>query len=355
MTTLELEADVAALTEALVNVASVSHHEAELAGMVDLALRRIPHLQTQRQGNTVVARTSLSRPHRVIVAGHLDTVPVNQNLPSHRDEQFVHGLGSCDMKGGIAVALSIAAALPDPAVDVTYIYDDGEEVEQEFNGLAILARQAPELLTADFAILMEPSGARVEAGCQGSLDVRIRTAGRRAHSARSWTGHNAIHVAAPVLNRLVDYQPRRPMIDGLEFHEGLNAVAIAGGVAMNVIPDECFVSVNHRFAPDRTPAQAQEFVRSYFAGFEIDVLDASPAAPPGLTSPQTASFIKAVGRPVSAKLGWTDVARFAQLGIPAVNFGPADPLLAHTQHERVPIAQLHACRDILFQWLSRGW
>ncbi|MET0766723.1 MAG: succinyl-diaminopimelate desuccinylase, partial [Aeromicrobium sp.] len=261
MAILDLSSDVVSLTAALVDIASESLAEAEIADAVEVALRTYPHLEVVRDGHTIVARTHLGRAERVVIAGHLDTVPANNNWPSRLEGGNLHGLGSCDMKGGVAVALLLAASVPDPVRDVTYVFYDGEEIAAEFNGLGRLARERPELLAGDFAILMEPSDAGVEAGCQGTMRIEIRTAGERAHSARSWMGSNAIHALAPVLDGLNAYVPREVEIDGLVYREGLNAVGIRGGVAGNVIPDECTVQVNYRFAPDRTAEQAADEVR----------------------------------------------------------------------------------------------
>jgi succinyl-diaminopimelate desuccinylase len=308
----------------------------------------------QRFGHTVVARTRHGRPERVVVAGHLDTVPLNDNLPARRDETRLHGLGSCDMKGGVAVALRVAATMPVTNRDLTFLFYECEEVEAERNGLQLLSQSNPELLEADFAILMEPSDGVVEAGCQGTLRVDVTTRGERAHSARSWTGVNAIHGAADVLARLSAYQPRRPVIDGLEYHEGLNAVFISGGVAGNVLPDLCTVSVNHRFAPDRSVEEAYAHVREVFEGYEVELSDCAPAAMPGLSVPAAAAFVEAVGGTANPKFGWTDVARFSALGIPAVNFGPGDPHLAHKQDEFVPLDQIRTVERQLRGWLGEG-
>ena len=350
---LDLTADAVTLTRQLVDIESVSRHEQEIADAVEAALRTLPHLQVARHGHTVVARTDLGRTERVVIAGHLDTVPVHDNLPSRLDDQtgLLHGLGTCDMKGGDAVILRLAATVPEPVRDVTYVLYEAEEIDEVYNGLRHLTEVAPELLKADFAVLMEPSDAVVEAGCQGTLRVEVRVTGERAHSARSWKGVNAIHRAAPVLERLGAYQARRPVIDGLEYHEGLNAVGIRGGVAGNVLPDECVVEVNHRFAPDRTPEQAEAFVREVFDGFEVTLTDLAPAAPPGLDRPAAAAFVAAVGGEVNPKFGWTDVARFTALGVPAVNYGPGDPLLAHRADEHVPVDQVRRCEERLAAWL----
>jgi succinyl-diaminopimelate desuccinylase len=300
-----------------------------------------------------VARTDLGRPERVVIAGHLDTVPLNDNLPSRHDGTHLHGLGACDMKGGDAVILKLAATVDDPARDVTYVLYEGEEIESEFNGLGHLAAEAPDLLRSDFAILMEPSDGVVEAGCQGTMRVDVTTYGERAHSARAWRGVNAIHRAAPVLDRLTAYEPRTPEIDGLTYHEGLNAVAITGGVAGNVLPDRCTVGINYRFAPDRSEAEAEDYLRALFEGYDVQVTDSAPGAMPGLDRPAAREFVAAVGGVVNPKFGWTDVARFSALGVPAVNFGPGDPMLAHKQEEFVPIDQLRHCEQALTAWLSR--
>jgi succinyl-diaminopimelate desuccinylase len=256
------------------------------------------------------------------------------------------------MKGGDAVILRLAATVAEPVRDVTFILYECEEIDSEFNGLTLLGRSHPELMQADFAILMEPSNAEVEAGCQGTLRAEVRATGERAHSARSWKGVNAIHRASPILERLTAYQARKPVIDGLEYHEGLNAVAIRGGVAGNVLPDECVVEVNHRFAPDRSEEEAQQFVRDFFEGYDVTVVDSAPGALPGLDRPAAKAFIEAVGREVNPKFGWTDVARFSSLGIPAVNFGPGDPMLAHKQEEHVPVEHIERCERQLRDWLS---
>ena len=349
---LDLTADAVTLTQQLVDIESVSGNETTIADAIEQALAGCGHLTVERFGNTLVARTDLGRDERVVIAGHHDTVPVNGNLPARLTETDLHGLGTCDMKGGAAIALRTAATLPEPNRDVTYVFYECEEVEAERNGLFLLSRSRPDLLEADFAILMEPSDAVVEAGCQGTMRVDVRVRGERAHSARSWTGLNAIHQAADVLTRLTSYEPRRPVIDGLEYREGLNAVFISGGVAGNVLPDECVVSVNFRFAPDRTEEDALAHMREVFDGFEIEVSDSAPGARPGLTVPAAAAFVEAVGGTVNPKFGWTDVARFSVLGVPAVNFGPGDPHLAHKAEEFVPLEHIRSVEAQLRSWLG---
>lgn len=349
---LDLSRTAADLTACLVDVESVSGNEQPLADLIAAALAGLPHLALHRDGDAIVARTQLGRPERVAIAGHIDTVPAAGNLPSRRADGVLYGLGSCDMKSGVAVQLRLAAQLTEPSRDVTYVFYDGEEVEAERNGLLRLSRTSPELLAADFAVLMEPTGAIVEGGCQGTMRAEVRVTGERAHSARSWMGRNAIHAAAEILDVLRRYEVRRPEVDGLTYHEGLNAVAIRGGVAGNVIPDECVVTVNFRFAPDRSARQAEEQLREVFAGWDLRVTDVAGGARPGLNHPAVSSFVAAMGGEARAKFGWTDVARFDALGIPAVNFGPGDPMVAHARREHVELAQIEDCEARMRAWLT---
>jgi succinyl-diaminopimelate desuccinylase len=351
-TALDLGKDVVALTGALVDIESVSGNEAEIADAVEAALTPLEHLDVIRDGHTIVARTHLGRPERVAIAGHLDTVPINDNLGARVSNGNMSGLGACDMKGGVAVALKLARDLTSPKRDVTYVFYECEEVEAIHNGLGRLSSTRPDLLQSDFAVLMEPSDAAVEAGCQGTMRVDVTVTGVRAHSARSWMGKNAIHQVAEILNTLTSYTPRTPEIDGLTYREGLNAVAISGGVAGNVLPDECTVSVNYRFAPDRSEDEALAYLRELFGGFELVLADSAPGALPGLDRPVAADFVRAVGGEPKPKFGWTDVARFTVMGVPAVNYGPGDPHLAHTQHEFVPIKQLVDCEEKMRSWLT---
>jgi succinyl-diaminopimelate desuccinylase len=349
---LDLAADPVALAAALVDVPSVSGDERALADAVEAALRALPHLEVRREGDAVLARTHLHRERRVLLAGHLDTVPVADNLPSRRDGELLYGCGTSDMKAGDAVFLHLAGALPEPRHDLTLVFYDCEEIEAARNGLGRIERELPDWLSADLALLGEPTDGLVEAGCQGTLRAEVRTSGRRAHSARSWLGDNAIHRAAEVLARLADHRGRRTTIDGCEYREGLQAVGIQGGLAGNIVPDECVVTVNFRFAPDRTVDAAAEYVRAVFDGLPVTVVDASSGALPGLTVPAAREFLAAIGEEPRAKYGWTDVARFAALGIPALNYGPGDPNLAHTREEHVDTRAITRCVDVLRRFLA---
>jgi succinyl-diaminopimelate desuccinylase len=355
-TSLDLTLDAATLTARLVDFPSVSGTEKPLADAIETALRALPHLTVDRYGNNVIARTDLGRAERVVLAGHIDTVPLADNVPSRLDDDGVlWGCGTCDMKSGVAVQLRVAATVPAPNRDLTFVFYDNEEVEAERNGLRHVAQAHPDWLEGDFAVLLEPTDGEVEGGCQGTLRVLLKTTGERAHSARGWMGSNAIHAAAPILARLASYEPRRPVIDGLEYREGLNAVRVAGGVAGNVIPDECVVTVNFRYAPDRTEEEAIAHVHEVFADCgvtEFVVEDHSGGALPGLSHPAAAAFIEAVGGTPRPKFGWTDVSRFSALGVPAVNYGPGNPLLAHKRDERVETAKILAGEERLRNWLT---
>lgn len=349
---LDLTQDPIDLTATLVDFPSVSGEEKPLADAVEAALATLDGFRIDRDGDTVVARTERGHARRVLLAGHLDTVPIADNVPSRRDGDLLYGCGSSDMKSGLAVMLHLAATVPDPAYDLTLVCYDNEEVEAVRNGLGRIARNHPDWLAADFAILLEPTDGQVEGGCQGNLRAVVRTVGHRAHSARGWLGQNAIHGAAGVLNRLVEYRPRDVDIDGCVYKEGLNAVRIQGGVAGNVIPDECEIEVNFRFAPDRDEEQAVAHLRAVFDGFDLQITDSAPGALPGLSAPAAAHFVAATGGTAVAKYGWTDVSRFAALGIPAVNFGPGDPNLAHQREEHVDVRRITAATELLRRYLA---
>ena len=356
MPALDLSATSVDLTRTICDIPSVSGDETTLADLIFAAVTALSHLDVYRDGDTIVARTTQGRPQRVAIAGHIDTVPINDNVPT-RDvvidgESFIWGRGTVDMKAGVAVQLKLAAELVDPRVDITWMWYDHEEVDADLNGLTRLARTRPDLFEADFAILGEPSNGEVEGGCNGNLRAIVRTHGVRSHSARAWIGENAIHKAAPVLSRLAEYRPRDIAVEGLVYREGLNAVRIGGGVAGNVIPDLCEVEVNYRFAPSRDADEAQQHVRDVFAGFDVEIVDLAVGARPGLDAPLAQEFVAAVKAEPRPKYGWTDVARFSALGVPAVNYGPGDPHLAHHDEERVPVAQIDAVERGLRAWLT---
>ena len=351
--------DLLARTAELVGVPSLSHEEGPLADLVEQRLRALGHLLVERVGDNVVARTELGRGQRLVLAGHLYTVPPDGNAVPRIEGDVLWGVGAADMKGGLAVMLELAEAVREPAVDVTWVFYVAEEVAAVHNGLRHLFEHRPELVQGDAALLGEPTGAALEAGCQGTMRLRVTLAGRRAHTARPWMGRNAIHRAGRLLAAVADHEPRRPVIDGCEFREALQAVAVEGGVAGNVVPDRAVVTLNHRFAPDRTTDEARAAVEAVLAPHlepddEVELVDVADAAPPALSHPLLAALRARNDLPVRAKLGWTDVSRFAAAGIPAANFGPGDSTLAHRADERVERASLDAVYRALEDLLRHG-
>ena len=351
--------DLLAGTAHLVDIASVSHHEQAIADHVEERLRRLPWLVVERVENNVVARTSLGRAQRLVLGGHLDTVPANGNDRARIDGDVLWGLGSADMKSGLMVMLALAETVAAPVVDVTYVFYACEEVARADNGLSRLFELRPDLVAADAAILGEPTSAAVEAGCQGVLRLEVTLGGERAHCARPWMGVNAIHRLAPLLERVCSFPGREPEIDGCRYREALQAVGVSGGVAGNVVPDSATLLLNHRFAPDRSLAEAEAAVTAWLApaldparGDRVTVLDRAPAARPGLGHPLLARLVAAAGGVPRAKLGWTDVAFFAERGIPATNFGPGDPGVAHAAVERVDRSEIETVYQVLRQLLT---
>ena len=353
---LNLSGDVVSLTEAICNIESVSGNEQALADAIEAALLTNTHLEVIRHQDAIVARTNLGRAQRVVIAGHIDTVPVAGNLPIERrvidGKDTLWGRGTVDMKAGVAVQLKLAAELSSPNVDVTWIFYDHEEVDASLNGLGRISRELPDLIAADFAVLCEPTAALVEGGCNGTMRAEVITRGVKAHSARAWMGKNAIHAAAEVLEALNAYETQEVEVDGLVYRESLNAVLINGGIATNVIPDECVITINYRFAPSKSGADAEAHLREVFAGHELNVVDVAEGARPGLDRPAAQAFLAASGVEARPKYGWTDVARFSALGVPAVNYGPGDPNKAHADDENCPVEQIYACEEGLRAWLT---
>lgn len=360
---LNLTQPVEDLTADLLNIYSVSGAEVRLADAVQAALEGTGGLEITRDGDAIIARTNLGRDTRIVLAGHLDTVPLPRTEGSRgtvpaswseeAGERVLYGRGAVDMKGGVAVQLALAAHLKEPRYDITYVFYDNEEVASELSGLARLMRNHREKLTdAAFAVLLEPTDGTIEGGCNGTIRFWIRTSGVAAHSGRAWKGVNAIHKMADVLGRLAAYQPATYEVEGLAYREGLNAVQISGGVAGNVIPDDAGVHINYRFAPNKTLDEAIAHLHEVFEGYELDFVDLSSAARPGLDAALSRSLIESVGQAPKPKYGWTDVARFSEIGIPAVNFGPGDALLAHTDNEHVKASEVRACYSALESWLT---
>jgi succinyl-diaminopimelate desuccinylase len=353
---LNLTADVAELTRELCDIESVSGNEKQLADAIETALSSYSHLEIMRDGNAIVAKTNLARSSRVIIAGHIDTVPVAGNLPSKlmsfEREQVIFARGAVDMKAGVAVMLKLAAELQSPSRDITWVFYDQEEIEASKNGLGRLIRNHPDLIRGDFAVLCEPTAGNVEGGCNGTMRVELSFSGQKAHSARPWMGENAIHKMQAALAALNSYQPEEVLVDGLNYKESLNAVLVSGGIATNVIPDQATLTVNYRFAPDKSIADATKVLQQVFVDTELKVVDAASGARAGLESAEAKSFVAAVKASVNPKYGWTDVARFSEMGIPAVNYGPGDPNKAHADDENLPVSQIYGCLSGLRNWLT---
>jgi len=353
---LDLKSDVVELTRALCDIESVSGNEKEIADSIESALNAYAHLEVIRDGDAIIARTNLGRQKRVVIAGHIDTVPVADNLPtklvSLERSHVLFGRGTVDMKAGVAVQLKLAAELTDSNVDITWVFYDHEEVDSSLNGLGRISRNSPQLLEGSFAVLCEPSNARVEGGCNGTMRVELKLSGVKAHSARAWMGENALHKAAGPLSILAGYIPLEVEVDGLLYRESLNAVVMSSGIAANVIPDLAVITVNYRYAPSKSHSEAERYLREVFDGHELTVTDYADGARPGLDLPEAAAFVEATGTEPFPKYGWTDVARFSALGIPAVNFGPGDPNKAHADDEAVEIDQIYSCEKALRSWLT---
>ena len=350
---MNINQELSKLTLDLVNISSVSKDEKSIADSIAEALKKIGHLKITRVNNSIVAQTNFGNKQRVVIAGHIDTVPANNNFPGKINNSEVIGLGSVDMKSGIAVALKLASEITSSNYDVTYLFYESEEIETKFNGLELITKQQKDLLDCDFAILMEPTNGILEVGCQGSLRFEVSTNGKRSHSARWWNGENAIHKTNKILEILNNYKSREPEIDGHKFREGLQAVKVNGGIAGNVVPDSVTISINHRFAPDTSIDQATQNMKTLFKDFNFQLVDAANAAPTGLSNPLIKEFVSNIGKNVAPKFGWTDVARFANAGIPAINFGPGDPNLAHHPEEKVLISQIIDVYESLKKWLTK--
>lgn len=351
--------DVFALTAALVDIASESFHEQEIVAVLEAELRACGHLTVDRVGDNLVARTTLGRDRRLVLGGHTDTVPANDNAGARIDGDRMYGVGTTDMKGGVATLVELARTVTEPAVDVTYVLYAREEVPIVHNGLREIEAERPELLDGDVALLGEPTHGALEAGCQGTLRVAVTLRGERAHTARPWMGRNAIHRLGSLLAIVDGYEARRPLVDGCEYREALQAVSVEGGVAGNVVPDAATVVINHRFAPDRSPDEAVAHVRELIApamveGDSFELTDLSPPARPGLGDPLISALVERNDLEVRAKLGWTDVAFFAARGVPASNFGPGDPTIAHTQGEFLERQWLLDTHAALHDLVSNG-
>ena len=345
------------LDDALVLVAldSVSHREAALAALIESRLRTNPALDVERVGDNVVARTTGYHATRLLVAGHLDTVPGDASTACIVGDQL-RGVGACDMKGSLAVMVELATEQTARSVELTWVFYAREEIGRGESGLLEIRELRPDLLEANVAVLAEPTGGSVEAGCQGTLRFGVTLQGTRAHTARPFTGRNAVHRLGTLLERVASYAPRTALVDGVTFVEQLQAVSVEGGVAPNVVPDVARCTLNHRVAPDRSLDEAVDWLTGYLGpvleeGDAVEVLDWAPSAPPSMINERLRQLVALTERPVRGKVGWTDVATFAEMGIAAKNFGAGDPLLAHRSDEFVTESELDEFARVLVAWL----
>ncbi len=341
--------EAVSLAKRLLEIPSVSRNEAVICDYLDQLLREDGGLSVTRFGNNLVVRVPGSGPG-VLLAGHIDTVPGDVEV--YEDDEVLRGLGAVDMKSGVAVMCDVATR--GLGRNLTVVLYACEEVDASENGLRRLAAEFPALLDVDLAVVLEPSGGAVELGCQGTLRARVDLGGRRAHSARPWMGRNAISRAAALVALVDRLEPRRPVLGDVEFRESLSTVRIESFVANNVIPDSARVWLNYRFAPDLTPEMAVERLVEWLGpvleeGDSVSIEDSVAGAP--ATQSGFEGLVLAAGS-VRAKLGWTDVGFLATHGVSAVNFGPGDPLLAHSPVEEVGKAEIIASAEALARWLA---
>ena len=282
----------------------------------------------------------------VALAGHVDTVPAQENLPGSISDGAVHGLGASDMKGGVAVMLELAR----DGAPGRYVFFTREEIP-------ITESPLPEVFASgvlaglELAVVLEPTDLLLHAGCLGNLQARVEFHGEAVHSARPWTGRNAIHALAEVLAPLERLEPLDVELDGLVFREVLSAVRVEGGIAANVVPARASAELNFRYAPGRSRDEAERRLRELVPGGELEILHNSPSARPALTNPRVRRLRELVPD-VAPKQAWTPVAQFAEQGIDAINYGPGATAAAHRQDEHVPIANLHVVYETLARFLS---
>jgi succinyl-diaminopimelate desuccinylase len=334
----------------LIDIPSVTGDEVALREAV---AQRLGHLDPRQIGNSLVVGLRTGRP-LVVLYGHLDTVPVQGNLPARIAGDRVHGLGASDMKSGLAVMMGL---LEDPAVvsgpfDVMGVFYDAEEGPADGNGLERVLDETPALGAAEFSIVLEPTDGELQLGCQGAINATVEFHGTAAHSARPWLGENAITKAADWLAEIERRAWRDVSVAGLTFKETFAVTTAAGGVARNVIPARFTLNLNHRFPPDRTMAEAEELVRRVCAPADhVEIVDRAPAAPIPEGNPHL-DRLRSLVEVVAAKTAWTDVARLTARGLAAVNYGPGEVALAHRADESVSIAAMERCRAVLGRFLT---
>lgn len=346
---------LADLLETLVNTPSVTGNEAAIADWLGQRLARRGTGEVLRSGRSLVWRAPPTGRPMLVLAGHTDTVPAKGNERARREDGRLYGVGSTDMKGGDAVMLRLLETV-DPAAlrfDLVAVFYDGEEGSLETNGLKRLLQEMPWLRQARLAILLEPTDLRVELGCSGAMNVEVKVAGKSAHSARPWTGVNAIERAAPWLTEITRFPVTPHTIHGVEYRETLQVTLLSAGKTKNVVPDELVANLNYRFPPDRTVEQAEARVRALVpAEFGFRVADVAPPGEVCGDRVEVREFIDRFGLGVAGKQGWTDVAQFTQAGIPAFNFGPGVPELCHVVDEFCPIDNLERAYRTLAEFVS---
>jgi succinyl-diaminopimelate desuccinylase len=344
--------DLAARTLELVNIPSPSRDEARLLEHVRDAVT-LP--LTYATDEALLFATARSGRPLVLLAGHLDTVPPQGNVPGRVEDGWVVGLGASDMKGGLAVMIELArwaASTPEaPACDLAFLFFVREELPAEESALPRVFVEAPFVLQSDLVVMLEPTDNAIHAGCLGNLNATVVFHGESAHSARPWQGVNAIAVAVEGLAGIVSAQPVEVEVGGLTFVEVLSATRIAGGIAGNVIPDRVEVGLNYRYAPTRTPAEAEALLRELAAG-DVEITSNSPPARVATDSPLVQRLRRAGDLALEPKQAWTPVAEFAAQGLDAVNFGPGATRYAHRRDERVEIAELERALETLRRFAS---
>jgi succinyl-diaminopimelate desuccinylase len=333
----------------LVDIPSESRDEARLAAHA-LSVLRDGGVEARDAGDCCILAGVTARDDRplVLLAGHLDTVPAQGNRPGTRDADAVHGLGAADMKGALAVMLELALARPAATVDLGYVLFPREELPFGESSLTPLLEREPGLREADLVVVMEPTANAIHAGCLGNVNATWTFHGRSGHSARPWLADNAIHRAAEGIRAVAQVEPIPHDFDGLRFTEVVSVTRIAGGIAGNVIPGEAVATVNYRYAPGRSAADAEAWLRELCEPYGTVVIEGNaPSAPVAVGNPLAQRLIATGDLAVEAKQAWTPVAEFAAAGVDAVNFGPGDPAQAHAREEHVRIEALIRCYETI--------
>ena len=342
---------LAELLATLVDIPSVTGDERAIVDYVTGRLGRAAKGEVLRSGNGLVWRGPQRGKPLIVLAGHLDTVPPSGNATSRRDGDKLYGVGTTDMKAGDAVMLALHDSLDMAALrfDLALVFYDAEEGPAANNGLKRIFEQFPWIRDASLAILLEPTDLNIEMGCNGILNVEVRVPGVAAHAARPWMGENAVAKGAEWLASITKFVTTPVMVQGIEYRETLQVTTVQAGKTRNVVPSEMVVNLNHRFPPDRTIEVATARIRSLVpAEFGFEVVDAAPPGEVCLDHPEVRSFIRRFDAKVAGKQGWTDVARFTSVGVPAFNFGPGYAELCHRADEHCSVEYLGRA----YEWLA---